>query len=231
LLNQAAELLRASPNTFESVSCLSEIGEALEYFSVSADDLQRVLALPADLHWSPKIGTAQSIRQNYIRQYAPMLAWIARSRIAAELFGELNANLLPLDDYMMWFAQSLGDQLARMKIMRFLHDYHHVGVSRYSRNWIHTLVENNVTLCAEFADLETGIFVDDDPEEIRQTLQITSEDVMVLRQNFEQGHRRDLESARRIVSTFSTIFGSEFSFDKEIADSAFMSSYEQTLST
>jgi hypothetical protein len=62
-------------------------------------------------------------------------------------------------------------------------------------------VENNVTLSAEFADLETAAFVDMDTAYLCGALQLEPHDVEILRSNFEQFHRTDLQQAYRAVET------------------------------
>jgi hypothetical protein len=141
----------------------------------------------------------ERLRLRAIEDYAPMLLRVARTRLALEL----GAGDVPELDYLRWFAASVGRQLRKWRDLRFLHDYHHPGVSRWSPGHLYTLGENNVTLLAEFPDLDTGIFVDDDPEKLHTDLQLFARDVDVLRGNYTVFHGRDVAAAQTVVITLA----------------------------
>jgi hypothetical protein len=92
-----------------------------------------------------------------------------------------------------------------MKKLGFLHDYHHNGISRNTPRWIYTLCETNVTLLAEFPDLDTGIFVDQRDEEAMEELLISDDEFRLLQDGFEDFHARDVEEAKSVVRTLTLI--------------------------
>jgi hypothetical protein len=144
-------------------------------------------------------------RLQVLRAYAPLPLKLSRVRLAHEL-GRNPEHELPSEfEYVCWFATSMGGQLAKMRESRFLHDYHHEGTSRYTPNWINTLVDNNVTLMAEFPDLDTGIFLDREDADTRDELQMSSKDFNILVDRYEIAHRNEYERARAIVDTLTSI--------------------------
>ena len=99
----------------------------------------------------------------------------------------------------------LGRQLATFRRLKFLHDYHHPGVARTSAGSLHSLSENNVSLLAEFPDLETGIFVDRPAKEQLDTLFLTAADHDVLKENYGAFHAMERSYARSIVQTLAFV--------------------------
>jgi hypothetical protein len=148
---------------------------------------------------------ALSRRLQILRAYAPLPIKLSRIRLAYELGRDPERDVPSEFEYICWFASSMGQQLARMRRARFLHDYHHQGMSRYKPGWVNTLVDNNVTLMAEFPDLDTGIFLDREDPSMREELQLTSRDFAALVDGYEMAHNSELEKARTIVDTLSSI--------------------------
>ena len=148
---------------------------------------------------------ALSRRLQILRAYAPLPVKLCRIRLAYELGRDPESELPSEFEYVCWFAASMGQQLARMRRGRFLHDYHHEGVSRYKPGWVNTLVDNNVTLMAEFPDLDTGIFLDREDPSMREELQLTLQDFAALVDGYELAHSRELEITRSIVDTLTSI--------------------------
>ncbi|MEV6005934.1 hypothetical protein AB0M29_03940 [Streptomyces sp. NPDC051976] len=170
---------------------------ALDTYADGFDDVRRVLwprpaADAAD-------EAARAIRRALVAAYAPVLLDVVRRRLAVELGRDPDADPVHTSEYVAWFAATMGRQLALWHGLRFLHDYHQPGLSRPSG--LVTLVESNVTLLAEFPDLDTAIFVDDAAD--AAALQLTPRDVAVLRAGFEHFHAREVESARAVVRTLS----------------------------
>jgi len=62
-----------------------------------------------------------------------------------------------------------------------------------------------VTLLAEFADLDTGVFVDDDESDLSRSVQLSPVDVAALRNGFDTFHQVDVESACFVVRTLSLL--------------------------
>lgn len=146
-------------------------------------------------------GTVRQIRLAAIRETAPALV---RRTIAALALPVAGDDAAALRAYSAWFATELGRQLGLFKKHRFLHDYHYPGIRR-SAAWIYSLVENNVTLACEFADLETGVFVDADDGYLRRHLQLGPGEIDTVRRNFDALHRRDLAAAWRVAATVQAI--------------------------
>lgn len=175
---------------------------ALDTFA-GRDDTRRILWATSNDAGDPLDAEleqeAMAIRQALIYEYAPLVVEIARARVAAEL--ERDTDLEPVSnaEYVAWFAEWVGRQLAFWYDQRFLHDYHKPGVRRSTG--LLTLVEQNVTLLAEFPDLDTAVFVDDDED--ADALQLTMRDREVLRTGFVDFHARELGAARAVVRTLA----------------------------
>ena len=135
--------------------------------------------------------------------YAPMPLGIAKARVARELGRHPEAEPMSNSEYTSWFAERMGEQLARMKELRFLNEY------RLARSWRdlrhHSLVETNVSLLAEFADLDTSIFVDSPDSFTLDALGIAGELVHTLQRNYEEYHAIDVQRMVGIVRTLAYI--------------------------
>lgn len=164
-----------------------------------ADDLPHLLGLTENWHELIEDSPVRDLRLMILRSYAgPVL------RLAARRQGfpcSIQSSSSGIAEYLAWFSREMGRQLGSFRRHRFLHDYHHPGITRFTENWLYTLVENNVTLSAEFADLETAAFVDTDTPYLCEALQLKPRDVELLRVNFEQFHRTDLLQGYRSVET------------------------------
>jgi len=136
--------------------------------------------------------------------YAPLVLDVVKQRVAMELGRNPYTEPLTNFEYAVWFARTMGEQLARFRAHRFLHDYHQQGVSRHRPAWLYSLCENNITLLAEFPDLDTGVFVNGDREALDE-LQLAKRDLAALAAGFEKAHLRDLRATRVAVRTLSTI--------------------------
>jgi SAM-dependent methyltransferase len=198
------------------------LGLALDRWAAVAEELRWIFTYPGGIT-SPD-SQALGLRRKAVRAYAPVLIDIARRRLGKELFGEEAAAPTP-DEYADWFARTLGRQLRAMRRVRFLHDYHHEGVSRHRAAWVHTLAETNVTLLAELPDLDTGLFVDAPEDELRADIQLDRSDVEVLRREFEGFHHREVEAARRLASTLALVVADGDEAARRRAEAAFRRSY------
>jgi len=190
------------------------LARAIEMQGPAQESLRALLHQPIDDtdDWATIVARA---RIEAIEGYAPLLVDVARRRLALEL-GQAEEDLNDAN-YLTWFAASCGAQLRVWRRERFLHDYHQPGVSRWQPGHYYTLGENNVTLLAEFPDLDTGIFVDDDEEQLNALLQLPAEDIQVLRDNFIPMHQRDVEAAKAVVRVLAAIL---FREDPGMATSA-----------
>jgi hypothetical protein len=190
------------------------VAQALEAQSPTQESL-RALLESADEDPKSVLALVRRSRRDVIDACAPGLLRTARQRLASDLFGDME----PVDehDYLAWFARELGAQLAKWRRLRFLHDYHHPGISRWRPGTLYSLGENNVTLLAEFPDLDTAVFVDDDAGELAATLQLIPADIETLRQNYPAYHERDVVSAEAVVRTLAMIL---FPRDKGVWESA-----------
>jgi hypothetical protein len=133
----------------------------------------------------------------------PAMLRPVKARLADEL--EVEAEEVTDEFYLHWFAASVGSQVAKWRQLRFLHDYHQPGVSRWRPEHLYTLGENNVTLLAEFPDLDTGVFVDDDENCLQRTIQLSGKDVVALRDQFSRFHSRDCNAAEVVVRTLALL--------------------------
>jgi hypothetical protein len=155
----------------------------------------------------PYAGLAAALvrRLAVIRAYAPRLLDLACSRLAVELRRDPATERPGRRDYALWFAETLGRQLAVFRRLRFLHDYHQPGVARWTDGQMHSLGENNLTLLAEFPDLDTGIFLDAPDPETLDCLFLTRADYEALSAGFEAFHQRDIAETRIVVRTLAFI--------------------------
>jgi hypothetical protein len=151
------------------------------------------------------LGEARARRLALVRLYAPVLLGLARARLAVELGRDPESERLDNRFYAAWFADCLGKQLATFRRLRFLHDYHHPGVARTTEGTLHSLSENNVSLLAEFADLETAIFVERFDQAQVDTLFLTRADYEVLEDNYAAFHAVEVARARSVVLTLAFV--------------------------
>ncbi|MBS0558894.1 MAG: hypothetical protein JSR21_02460 [Proteobacteria bacterium] len=142
---------------------------------------------------------ARARRLHAIRLHAPIVLGLARARLAAELGRDPETDCPSVPEYVDWFAAAMGAQLARFSRLRFLHDYHQPEIGRAARPWLYTLGDNNVTLLAEFADLDTGVFVDRYDAEHMDEIFLSRADFAGLSDAFDAAHARDLQAAREVV--------------------------------
>jgi hypothetical protein len=202
-----------------------QLARALESQDASQESLREILDSQSSRHSGDTdwLTLVRRVRLEAIGAYAPLLINFAKRRLAWEL--AVPATAIQDADYLDWFAGSVGDQLRIWRRTRFLHDYHHPGVGRWQPGHLYTLGENNVTLLAEFPDLDTGLFVDDDAKALESSLQLTSEDVSALREHYDVFHQRELRKAQAIVRTLASIlFGNDRAALKHAMDQ-FSSSY------
>jgi hypothetical protein len=151
------------------------------------------------------LGEARVRRVALVRMYAPLLLRLARARLALELGRDPETERPGNRTYAAWFADCLGRQLATFRRLRFLHDYHHPGVARTPPGTLHSLSENNVSLLAEFPDLDTGIFVDRFDQAQADALFLTRADYEVLEDNYAAFHVNEVAHARAVVLTLAFV--------------------------
>jgi hypothetical protein len=144
---------------------------------------------------------AVALRRLVIDSYAPLVLAFVRERLALELGRDHATEPIGVKEYVLWFATTIGHQLAIWYKHRFLHDYHKPGIERY--NGLMTLVESNVTLLAEFPDLDTAMFVDSDDD--GDALQLSQHDRNILRDGFKNYHCQELEAARAVVRSLACL--------------------------
>jgi hypothetical protein len=200
---------------------------ALDRYGPAADDLRRVLNVTRPpWAWTPADDAARARRLRVIHAYAPLLLEVAKGRLAVELGRNPVEEPMSDGEYVTWFAATLGRQLGIMHRLRFLHDYHHPGISRYTPVWQYTLTENNVTLLAEFPDLDTGIFVDRFDADIADALQLSRADIEVLRAGYEAFHLDDVHAARSVTAALALIALHGDRDEEAQARSRFQQAYE-----
>jgi hypothetical protein len=174
---------------------------------------------------------ARSLRLSAVDMYAPLLLEVAKTRLAAELERDVEKNPVSDDEYLHWFASSMGSQLGRFRLLRFLHDHHHQGTSRYAPDVVYTLVESNVTLMAEFPDLDTGIFLNQEDSCTLDRIQLSRKDFGILKGEFERFHQRDLKATASIVATLAAVVSHGDHATITRAQAEYYRSYEEFIST
>jgi len=123
-------------------------------------------------------------------------------RLAAEAGRDPVAEPLSLTEYVAWFARTMGNQLATMRRERFLHDYR-LAQAEYDdpHHLLDSLMDTNVTLLAEFADLDTGVLVDRQDADSLDELQISRATMRQLAEGFEEYHAIEARIAQSICAT------------------------------
>lgn len=181
-----------------------ELAHALSQHDASQESLRLLVqgAAPSP-HDTSAAAVVRQVRLDVIASQAPRLMATIFQRLADDL--HIASQDVDPEVYLRWFARSCGEQLARWHQLRFLYDYHHPGVSRWSPGHIYTLGENNVSLLAEFVDLDTGTFVDDPDEELISILQLPPEDLPVLREGFDFFHQREITATRTVIETLTAL--------------------------
>lgn len=204
LANRARELRHARDGAPPAALADDEqLAWIAERQPASQASLRELVAMPAShgrYDWPSLVRRA---RLDVVEHYAPALVGLARRRLALEW--RCDAEEIGDREYLHWFADTLAAQLRTWRQLRFLHDYHHPGFSRWHPGTLFSLGENNVTLLAEFADLDTAVFVDDDDEQLQEILQLTADDVAMLRGSYPTFHHRDLLAAETVVRTLAAI--------------------------
>lgn len=201
------------------------LAREIEMQGASQVSLRSLLAAPNPEDVSDDwVALLRRVRLQAIDEYSPGLLRLARRRLASELCRPTGS----VDDttYLRWFADNLGAQLSTWRRKRFLHDYHHPGVSRWQPGTLFSVGENNVSLLAEFPDLDTSLFVDDDQSYLVSTLQLEQADVDLLRKWFPIFHHREMLAAQTVVRTLASVM---FRRDNEAIEDAvatFRRSYE-----
>jgi hypothetical protein len=175
----------------------------LNFFYAKADDPRELYS--ASFVTAESDASPISRRVAAIEMYAPMLIEIAKMRLSSELSRDPETESVSDDEYVRWFASKMGSQLALMRKLRFLHDHHHEGTSRYSPEIVYTLVETNVTLLAEFPDLDTGVFLDHMDSCVLDRIQLSQTDFKILHSDFERFHAHDVMAAASIVTTVAAV--------------------------
>jgi hypothetical protein len=197
---------------------------ALEAYA-AASSLAGLVAPPAGMD----AARARARRLETVRLYAPMVLEMVRARLAMELGRDPETAAPSNTEYVKWFAATLGRQFATFHRLRFLHDYHQPGIGRASPAWLYTLGENNVTLLAEFPDLDTGVFVDRYDAEHMDEVFLSKSDFAALAENFPQAHARDVAAGRAVLRTLGFVALDGDAAGLRDADRAFDSAYAEVL--
>jgi hypothetical protein len=140
-------------------------------------------------------------RTELARSNAGALVQHACGRLAEELGRDPATDPVSVPEYVAWFADTMGKQLAMMRKERFLHDY------QLAQDWWNdphflrdSLMDTNVTLLAEFADLDTGVLVSRD-DEWRDELRVSKATMRRLVARFEEYHAIEARLAASICAT------------------------------
>jgi len=197
---------------------------ALEAYA-AASSLAGLVAAPANMD----AAYARARRLETVRLYAPMVLEMVRARLAVELGRDPETAAPSNSEYVQWFAATLGRQFAQFHRLRFLHDYHQPGIGRTAPAWLYTLGENNVTLLAEFPDLDTGVFVDRYDAEHMDEVFLSKSDFAALADNFPQAHARDVAAGRAVLRTLGFVALDGDAAGLRDADRAFDSAYAEVL--
>jgi hypothetical protein len=130
----------------------------------------------------------------------------ARRRLALEVGADPDSGDVSREEYLQWFAWSLGRQLRLFAYLGLLHDYRALrGPGRDARLWLNTLGDTNVTLAAEFPDLETAIWLDDPDESAIELFRLTRSESRNLKMRFHELHKVEVELAQGIAMTVGAL--------------------------
>jgi hypothetical protein len=141
-------------------------------------------------------------RVDVIHAYAPALLEVAVGRLSEELGRDPEFEPVSLGEYVHWFAETMGSQLAAMRSVRFLHDYRAVQTEWDDPyDLLNSLTDTNVTLLAELADLDTGVLVDRGEFEWMEALRISHDAWQTLRADYDALHANEANLARGMVAT------------------------------
>jgi hypothetical protein len=201
------------------------IGYAHLRYGAVAGDLRDITAAGPEI--DDVFALARARRRQIISSFAPHVLDLARHRLAHELGRDPEREMPTYAEYVLWFAETFGRQFAALRRLRFLHDYHHTGTSRNSPQWVYTLVENNVSLLAELADLDTAVFLDGSEPDILDEIQLTRADIALLAENFQAFHLRDVTAARAILRTMALIATHGDEVLARSADETFNRAYQE----
>src|SRR4051794_2096014 len=200
LMEQAVRLRGRGNALAGSVHDDDLLARSIDAQAPSQEALRALVERSTGDAWGSWPSLVDVVRLAAIDTWAPYLLRAVRARLAIELAHDVTTR-----QYVRWFAGCLGRQLAAWRSLRFLHDYHQPGTSRWRPDHLYTLGENNVTLLAEFPDLDTGVFVDDDENYLGGAIQLTPGDVALLRTAFGHFHARDVAAAETVVRTLALI--------------------------
>jgi hypothetical protein len=145
-------------------------------------------------------------RAELARSNAHGLLQHACGRLAIELGRDPVTDTVSRAEYVAWFARTMGTQLAIMRRERFLHD-HRLAQKEWDdpHFLLNSLMDTNVTLLAEFADLDTGVLVDHDDAEWLDELQVSRATMNDLAAGFEEYHAIETQLALSICETVETL--------------------------
>jgi hypothetical protein len=161
-----------------------------------------------------------------LREYAPTLLMLVRARLTEELGRDPESEIVSSAEYANWFAASLGEQLAAMRRIRFLHDYRVVQTEWDDPyDLLNSLTDTNVTLLAEFADLDTGVLVDRAESSWSEALRIPPVAWRTLRDNYDELHANEVRIARGIAQTVAIAAGQR----PAAAAATFTAAYDRAL--
>jgi hypothetical protein len=141
---------------------------------------------------------ARETRLREIREHAPTMIRLARVRLAQEQGLSSDANAISSREYLSWFAESIGRQMAIMREERFLFDYR-VGRNADVANALH---ESQISLLAEFHDLDTGVFTESPHHD---GVMLTRDQFENLRRHYSRWHGRELIEALAIVRSTALV--------------------------
>jgi hypothetical protein len=145
-------------------------------------------------------------RLEVMRGYSGRLLDHAAGRLGEELGRDPENEPMTRGEYLLWFANTMGAQLALMRRERFLHDYRMAQTTLNDPyHLLNSLMDTNVTLLAEFADLDTGVLLDRDLADQCDELGITRATLCALQTDFEEHHVVEVALARSVVETASLV--------------------------
>ncbi len=134
--------------------------------------------------------------------YSANLLKIAQMRVSRELGRDHETELFTMGEYVLWFAERMGEQLALMRKVRFLHDYR--AARCIARNG-QSLQETNLSLMGEIVDLDTGVFVDRYEAAAAAGASLSREEFEILQHGYNDFHVRDVEETRAMVQALALV--------------------------
>jgi hypothetical protein len=164
------------------------------------------LDIRAIVHQSPEPDLAGSdpktlaiwLRLREILEYAPVLVQMIKRKVSRELGRDPDEEPLSDLEYVTWFAERMGEQIAAFWKARALYDYRKGRDAKIPS----ALHESQVSLMAELHDLDTVLFT---RSKDLDAVLLTKEQLQRTETLFEELHEVERVEASRIVESLALV--------------------------